>query len=196
MNKLTIFPLLLVTILLQGCGVGADNDVGVAQNKPLATFLSLHTQYCDAEYSSADELVSALRQAPGFSVSENYDGIFEKSVENLSYAISPEEGGCTTDLKLRTSSKSKPYFDFEDINAALLSQGYHLKGEKKIRTEIGLNNQELKVIEQHYVTNKNNISVLVFPLEHEDQYYMTLFVEKFEMQGVSLSADEPDLIEI
>ncbi len=196
MNKFTILPLLLAAMLLQACG--NSGNASVADNKPLANFLSLYSQYCDSGYKSADELVSALQKDPSFRASDNYDGIFEKSIGNLSYAISPEEDGCTTDLKLKVSASGKAYFGFEEINKALLSKGYRLKGDKAIRTEVGLDNQDLKVIEQQYITKDNSVSTLVFPLEHEDQYYMTLFVEKFDtqIQDVSISSDDPSLVEI
>ncbi|MEE9304106.1 MAG: hypothetical protein V3U84_10005, partial [Thiotrichaceae bacterium] len=162
----------------------------------LSNFLSLHDKYCAAEYASAEHLTSALQDDPEFNESEVYDGIFEKSISSISYAVSPEESGCTTDLKIRASSKVKPFFGFEDINTALLSKGYKVTGKREVRTEIGLDNRELRVVEQHYESN-NTLSTLVFPLENEDQYYMTLFVEKFEMQGASLKVTSPAaLVEI
>ncbi len=194
MNKYTIFPSVMVALFLQGCGDSPANTAST--NESLSTFLTLHDKYCGAEYTSAEHLTSVLQENPEFQESESYDGIFEKDVASISYAVSPEEGGCTTDLKIRTTSKSKAFFGFEDINNALLTKGYRTKGEKEIRTELGLDNRELKVVEQKYESKDSTISTLVFPLENEDQYYMTLFVEKFEIQGVSLKITSPDLVEI
>lgn len=211
MKKHTLFPLLLAALLLQACGNSADTAASntaakvttkshkqLADNKPLNNFLTLYTEYCDSSYSSPEDLVDALQKDKSFKVNDNYDGIFEKSIDSLSYAVSPETDGCTTDVKLKAQASGKPYFDFDEINTALLSKGYKPKGKKEIRTELGLDNRELKVIEQQYITKDNNISTLVFPIEHQDQYYMTLFVEKFasEMQDASLADEEEGLIEI
>ena len=195
MNKRSAFSLfalpLLSVVLLQGCGSTTTNT-----NNSLSTFLTLHEKYCAADFASAEQLTSALQKDPKFKLSEAYDGIFESNLSNISYAISPEESGCTTDLKIKTAANAQPYFGFEDINKALLSKGYKAKGEKEIRKEVGLDNHDLTVVEQQYESNDNTVMTLVFPLENEDQYYMTLFVEKFEMQGVSLKAPDPTLVEI
>ncbi len=191
MKKYSILPLLMAAFLIQGCG-----ETTVKTNNSLSTFLTLHDQYCAAEYASAEQLTSALQSDSGFTVSDSYDGIFEKSVSSISYAVSPEESGCTTDLKIKVATNAQPYFGFEEINAALLTKGYKVKGKREVRTEVGLDNSELKVLEQQYESKNNVISTLVFPLENEDQYYMTLFVEKFEIQDASFKVPSPDLVEI
>ena len=193
MNKYTILlPFFIVVLFLQGCG-----DSNTKSDASLTTFLTLHSKYCAAEFTSAEQLSNALRSDPAFILSENHEGIYEKLISDVSYAISPEESGCTTDLKLKTTSVPKPYFGFDDINTALLASGYKLEGEKEVRTELGLDNKELKVVEQRYLSIDNTVSTLVFPLEREDQYYMTLYVEKFEIQGASLDlSPDTDLVEI
>jgi hypothetical protein len=197
MNKYTfLLPLFISSVLLQGCG---SKEASI-QNKQssLSTFLSIHSKYCAADYASAEQLASVLSTDPGFVLSPNHEGIYEKLVADVSYAVSPEETGCTTDLKIKTTATSSPYFGFEDINKALLAKGYKPEGEKEIRVELGLDNEELKVVEQKYLSKEDNtVSTLVFPLEREDQYYMTLYVEKFEIQGASLDVlPDTDLVEI
>ncbi len=202
MNKYTtILPLILATsLLVQGCGesstLGGQAKAGTTTS--LGTFLSVHDKFCAAEFTTVEQLSSALDSDPGFTLSSNHEGIYEKSVANVSYAVSPEESGCTTDLKIRTAASPRPFFGFEEINTALLKKGYKPSGEKEIRTELGLDNKELKVAQQKYVSdNDKTISTLVFPLEREDQYYMTFYVEKFEMQGASLEFSlDTDLVEI
>ena len=200
MNKYaTILPLLLSTSLfIQGCGESSIQGSQATAKTSLTTFLSVHDKFCAGNFTDAEQLSHALDSDPGFELSENHEGIYEKLVADVSYAVSPEESGCTTDLKIKTASSSKPYFGFEEINTALLGKGYKTSGKKEIRTELGLDNKELKVIEQKYVSdNDKTVSTLVFPLEREDQYYMTLYVEKFEMQGASLGITaDTDLVEI
>ena len=196
MNKYTtILPLILTTSLfVQGCGESSMQE----HSTSLTTFLSVHDKFCAAEFTTPEQLSSALDHDPGFKLSENHEGIYEKLVEDISYAVSPEESGCTTDLKIKTASSSKPFFGFDEINSALLSKGYKPAGHKEIRTEFGLDNKELKVAEQKYISDiDKTVSTLVFPLEREDQYYMTLYVEKFEMQGAALElSPDTDLVEI
>lgn len=197
MSKYTfLLPFFISAVFLQGCG-GEDGSTK-SQQSSLSTFLSLHSKYCAAEYASAEQLTSALTADNGFKLSPNHDGIFEKLVADISYAISPEESGCTTDLKIKEPSNSSPYFAFEDINSALLLKGYKLDGSKEVRVELGLDNEELKVVEQKYISREDStVSTLVFPLEREDQYYMTLYVEKFEIQGASLGvSSDAGLVEI
>ncbi len=191
MNKYSILPFLMAAFLVQGCG-----ETTVKTNNSLSTFLTLHDKYCGAEYASAEQLTSALQNDSEFTVSDSYDGIFEKNVSSISYAVSPEESGCTTDLKIKVATHTQPYFGFEEINTALLTKGYKVKGEREIRTEVGLDNIELKVLEQQYESKNNVLLTLVFPLENEDQYYMTLFVEKFEIQDASFKVPSPNLVEI
>jgi len=47
------------------------------------------------------------------------------------------------------------------------------------RRDIGTDQSELTIIEKKYVSPKGEITVLDFPLEKKDKYYMTLFAEKF-----------------
>jgi len=190
-SSLFAIPLLSAVLFLQGCG-GSVTEA----NQSLSTFLALHDKYCAAEFSSVEKLTAALQNDPEFSIVEAYDGIFESKVADISYAVSPEEGGCTTDLKIKTASAEQPYFGFEEINAALLAKGYIARGQKEVHKEVGLDNRELSVAEQKYESKDNTISTLVFPLENEDQYYMTFFVEKFEMQEASLNVPVPALVEI
>lgn len=200
MNKYaTILPLILSTSLfVQGCGESSIQGSQATAEASLTTFLSVHDKFCAGNFTDPLQLSSALDSDPGFELSENHEGIYEKLVADVSYAVSPEESGCTTDLKIKTASSPKPYFGFEEINTALLGNGYKVSGKKEIRTELGLDNKELKVAEQKYVSdNDKTVSTLIFPLEREDQYYMTLYVEKFEMQDASLGLTaDTDLVEI
>lgn len=190
MKKYLYLPILMTALFVQGCG-----NSTASSNSSLTTFLSLHNTYCSADYSSPEQLITALETDPSFKTNESYDGIYEKVVSNISYAISPEEGGCTTDVKIKRSADDRPQFSFEQINAALLAKGYKPQGEKVLRDEVGLDDVDLKVLEQKYISPENVISTLVFPLENEDQYYMTFFAEKFEIQGASLKKG-PSLVEI
>lgn len=172
--KIRLILLLMgVALLLQGCGSKVPKG-------SLKTFLSLHTEYCVSGFKSAEQLSRALREDETFQVNVNNVGIYEKVVSDISYAVSPETDGCTTDLKIKKTSKSAAYFSFEEINLALKKRGYIPKGGKEYRDEIGTDQHELRVVEQKYLSPDKVLSTLVFPLESQDKYYMTLFAEKSE----------------
>ena len=185
MNKLIPIVMLctaavVTTIVLQGCGT-SEASVPQAQPKSeqqhLATFLSLHNQYCEKKYESSDKLVKTLAGSNELKLAKNFEGVYEVKVNQISYAVSPEEDGCTTDVMLEDHGKE--LFSFEEINKALLDKGYIETGEPVSRKDIGTDQSELTVIEKKYISPTGEVTTLDYPLEKKDKYYMTLFVEKF-----------------
>lgn len=168
----------LTTIVLHGCGT---SEASVSQSQPkqkhLATFLSLHNQFCEKQYDSSDTLVKTLSGSPQLKLAKNYEGVYEALVDDVSYAVSPEEDGCTTDVMLQKDGSD--LFSFEDINKALLAEGYIETGNAVSRKDIGTDQTELTVIEKKYVSPSGEVTTLDYPLEKKDKYYMTLFAEKF-----------------
>lgn len=180
MNK--FFPMVLSavaalsTIIVSICFF---SSASASSEKPhLSTFLSLHNQYCEKKYDDQDMLKKTLEVAPELSIAEDFNGVYEVNKNGISYAVSPEEDGCTTDVMIQTSGKLE-LFSFEDINKALLKLGYVETGEPVSRKDIGIDQSELTIIEKKYVSPKGEVTVLDFPLEKKDKYYMTLFAEKF-----------------
>ena len=180
MNK--AFPFLalcsvaiVTTIVLNGCG----NTASASTEKPhLSTFLSLHNQYCEKKYDDQETLTKTLEVSPELSLAKDFKGVYEVHKDGISYAVSPEEDGCTTDVMIQTEDKDE-LFSFEDINKALVNLGYVETGDPVSRKDIGTDQSELTIIEKKYVSPKGEITVLDFPLEKKDKYYMTLFAEKF-----------------
>jgi hypothetical protein len=185
MKKIIYVSLLVGMLTLQGCASSTDHS-----SNTLATFLAVHSEYCDAEFSHHSALSNDLSKNADYKALDEFDGIYEKTVSNVSYAVSPEEDGCTTDLKLTVEGKGRLHFTFSQLNAELISKGYILKGKKNQRKEMGLDDKMLKVIEQKYISPNNAITTLLFPLEREDQYYMTFFADKYGMKGASLKQEE------
>ncbi len=168
---------ILTTVLLNGCDKPASATMQTPQPH-LTTFLSLHNQYCEKKYETPESLQSSLDKAPELSLAKDFNGVYEVHVNGISFAVSPEEDGCTTDVMIQTSDK-KQLFSFEDINKALLSVGYVETGEPVSRKDLGTDQSELTIIEKKYISPKGEITTLDFPLEKKDKYYMTLFAEKF-----------------
>jgi len=167
---------ILTTMFLNGC-----DEKTVAKNttvqKHLVSFLSLHNQFCEKKYNSSDSLKKELETAPTLQLAKDFEGVYEVLISDISFAVSPEEDGCTTDVMLQ--SDGKQLFTFEDINKALISSGYIETGEPVSRKDIGTDQSELTIIEKKYISPTGELTTLDFPLEKMDKYYMTLFAEKF-----------------
>jgi len=167
---------ILTTMFLNGCGEKAIAENASVQ-KHLVSFLSLHNQFCEKKYNSSDSLVKELEKAPILQLAKDFDGVYEVLISDISFAVSPEEDGCTTDVMLQ--AKGKQLFTFEDINKALISNGYIETGDPVSRKDIGTDQSELTIIEKKYISPTGELTTLDFPLEKMDKYYMTLFAEKF-----------------
>ena len=170
-----IIYILLLTVLQSNALLGANISI---PEQTIATFLAIHNKYCDAVFANHKVRLKALSSDAEYKVLEEFNGVYEKKTSNVSYAVSPEESGCTTDIKLKTAEKDSVYFSFQQLNDALLANGYKQQGEKKHLSDLGINNDVMvKVIEQKYISPNKNITTLMFPLEKENQYYMTFFAE-------------------
>ncbi len=169
----------VTSLILSGC-----NDNTQANNRPvsqkyLQTFLSLHHKFCEKHYESREVLKQAIENDSSFKQAKGFEGVYETLVDNVSFAVSPEDDGCTTDVMVQNDDKSAPMFRFEDINRALLAKGYKETGKQTSRKDVGTDQSELTIIEKTYISPSGEITTLDFPLEKMDKYYMTLFAEKF-----------------
>ena len=167
---------ILTTMFLNGCGEKIAAET-VPVQKHLDSFLSLHNQFCEKKYNSSVSLKTELEKAPRLKLAKDFEGVYEVLISDVSFAVSPEEDGCTTDVMLQ--SDGKQLFTFEDINKALISNGYIETGEPVSRKDIGTDQSELTIIEKKYISPTGELTTLDFPLEKMDKYYMTLFAEKF-----------------
>lgn len=168
---------IVTTIVLNGCDKPASAKTNEALPH-LQTFLSLHNQYCEKKYETPELLQKSLDVAPELSPAKDFKGVYEVHVNGISFAVSPEEDGCTTDVMVQTED-NKQLFSFEDINEALLEVGYVETGEPVSRKDLGTDQTELTIIEKKYISPAGEITTLDFPLEKKNKYYMTLFAEKF-----------------
>lgn len=182
MNK--IFPVivlctaaLITTIVLNGCDKSAT-AAPVVEQPYLTTFLNLHNQFCEKKYESKESLEDNLKVSNELKLAKDFQGVYEVMVNGVSFAVSPEEDGCTTDVMIQTADK-RQLFSFEDLNKALIENGYVETGDPISRKDIGTDQTELTIIQKKYVSPTGEITTLDFPLEKKDKYYMTLFAEKF-----------------
>jgi len=168
---------ILTTIFLNGCGEKTAAIKPTPAKAHLLSFLSLHNQFCEKKYTSSDSLKVELEQAPSLSLAKDFEGVYEILISDVSFAVSPEEDGCTTDVMVEANGQQ--LFSFEDINKALLLNGYIETGEPSSRKDIGTDRSELTILEKKYISPAGELTTLDFPLEKKDKYYMTLFAEKF-----------------
>lgn len=181
MNKVipivTLFAIAIITtVLLNGCGSKQASKVE-SDKTHLITFLSLHNQFCEQKYSSSESLKSILADSEALSLAKDYEGVYEVLVGDISFAVSPEDDGCTTDVMIQREGNQ--LFTFEDINQALMKSGYIETSDPVSRKDRGTDQSELTVIEKKYISPNGEVTTLDFPLEKKDKYYMTLFAEKF-----------------
>ena len=169
----------LTTLLLNGCNDNvASTSKEVTAPKPLVAFLSLHKQFCEKKYDDSFSLKETLSHDKKLAPAKDFNGVYEVFVNKVSYAISPEDDGCTTDVMVQASGKQE-LFTFDDINKALISSGYIATGEAKSRKDMGTDQSEVMVIQKKYISPQGEVTTLDFPLNNKSKYYMTLFAEKF-----------------
>lgn len=168
----------LTSFVLSGCNDSAQANSAHAPHKHLETFLSLHNKFCEKHYESRDVLKQAIEKDPAFKQAEGFEGVYETLIDNISFAVSPEDDGCTTDVMVQNNNAA-PLFHFEDINQALIEKGYKETGKQTSRKDVGTDQSELTIIEKTYISPTGEITTLDFPLEKMNKYYMTLFAEKF-----------------
>lgn len=166
------------TLVLNGCNDVAQSKTINSEQKHLNSFLTLHSKYCEKKFSTRDSLKRAIEKDASFTRAKGFEGVYETYINEVSFAVSPEEDGCTTDVMVKKSD-SAPLFLFEDINNALLEKGYKETGKQSSRLDVGTDQTELTIIEKTYISPNGEITTLDFPLEKMDKYYMTLFAEKF-----------------
>ena len=190
----TMALIAMTTILLTGCGADEESQadaMGSSTEKQssktvakaadeLGTFLSLHRQYCEGSHKTRDSLVTALQSDQRFKPATGFNGVFETKIAGVSYAVSPEVDGCTTDVLVQDSSTGQLLFSYAQINSALVKSGYAIVGEETTRKDIGKDNQEVTILEKTFVSPSNEVTNLDYPADRKDQYYMTLFAKKFE----------------
>jgi len=172
---------ILTTVTLSSCGVNQEKAATkTTTSEYLTTFLSLHNKFCEKKYLSSNSLMQTLKTASALKPADNFEGVYEVTIDEISFAVSPEEDGCTTDVMLKGNNKL--LFTFEDINEALIKKGYIETGKLVSRTDLGIDQSELTIIEKKYISPSGEVTVLNFPLEKKDKYYMTLFAEKFSSE--------------
>lgn len=176
---LLISIVIMTSLLLNGCGSQTSEKLEMSKSEYLSSFLDLHTDYCEKKFDNEDSLKSALSGDKRFTLADGFDGVYETHINKISFAVSPETDGCTTDVMIKNRVAGGIMFNFDDINKALISKGYKDTGKMVERKDVGTDQSEVTIIEKTYLSPKGEVTTLDFPLDKQDKYYMTLFAEKF-----------------
>ncbi len=192
-SVLLISTAIVTSLLLNGCGSETSEKLEMSKSEYLSTFLDLHTDYCEKKFENEDSLKTALSADKRFKLAEGFDGVYETHINKISFAVSPETDGCTTDVMIKNRIAGGVMFNFEDINKALISKGYKDTGKMAKRKDVGTDQSEVTIIEKTYLSPKGEITTLDYPLDKQDKYYMTLFAEKFSKINKSREKLDPSL---
>jgi len=167
------------TFGLYGCASDDKQSISIDQTDNLSVFLSLHQQYCESEMSSRDALIAALEADQRFKPAAGFVGVFETKVGGISYAVSPEIDGCTTDVMVKNEKTGKLLFSYAEITSALTGKGYRVVGNETTRKDVGSDKKEVTILEKTFISPKGETTNLDYPADRPSKYYMTLFAKKF-----------------
>ncbi|PID45299.1 MAG: hypothetical protein CSB47_09425 [Proteobacteria bacterium] len=191
-SKLSLLALAAAfNIFLTGCNddgrVLSNSSKASAKPSSLSTFLSLHEQFCEKEFKNRDALVQALEKDKRFRPAAGFMGVYETTINKISYAVSPEIDGCTTDVMVQNETTGKLLFSYDEVNAALINHGYRVLGAETTRKDIGANRQEVTIRERTFMSPAGEVTNLDYPSDRPDKYYTTLFAKKFPATGAPAS---------
>ncbi len=192
-SVLLISTAIVTSLLLNGCGSETSEKLELSKTEYLSTFLDLHTDYCEKKFDNETSLKTALSKDKRFKLADGFDGVYETHINKISFAVSPETDGCTTDVMIKNRIAGGVMFNFDDIHKALLSKGYKDTGKMAERKDVGTDQSEVSIIEKTYLSPKGEITTLDFPLDKQDKYYMTLFAEKFSKAKKELETPRKSL---
>lgn len=192
-SLLPVVTLLAATLSLYGCGADdqpqAKTKATQDQASSLSVFLSLHKQFCESDVDSRESLIAALEVDKRFKPADGFVGVFETKVNGISYAVSPEIDGCTTDVMVKNAKTGKLLFSYADMNKALSKKGYQVVGNETTRKDVGSDRKEVTILEKTFISPKGETTNLDYPSDRPDKYFMTLFAKKFtkaEKSSVSM----------
>lgn len=149
--------------------------------KGLSVFMKLHSEFCEKTFSSRESLIAALKSDSRFHPAKGFIGVYETNIDGISYAVSPEVDGCTTDVLVKNKQTGEVLFSYDQMNQALQKVGYQEIGKESVRKDMGTDRQEVTILERTFLSPRGEETNLDFPSNGLDRYYMTLFVKKFDM---------------
>ena len=172
------YIVILTLVLLSGFMIyNFLSKAETTTNASLSTFLSLHEEFCESNVYSQAALISVLKADERFKPAAGFVGVFEIQMQGISYAVSPEAHGCTTDVLVKSLKSDELLFTYSDINKALTNNGYEVVGKETTKKGDGKDKKEVTLLVRFFISPKGRITSLNYPDGRHDQYYTTLFAK-------------------
>jgi len=187
MNKSLI--ILLLCFAVQSV-TSAENLFGLELASPTVReqqrihFVTLLKQYCIDTESQAKAMQSLVKNKK-FMPTEEHEDVFEQHYAGISYAIAPDTESCTVDVMLLLDGK-KLLFSLDELIMEIEKMTGFKKYQSIEATESGIKSDTVKVIKTTFRKNgsANNMLEMVYPIEHQDEFFMTLsyYYKDFKMK--------------
>jgi hypothetical protein len=157
----------------------AQSEEHVKIPKMLYTLVGIHEEFCEKDYDSSSALKAALKKNPSLAPLAGYFGVYELKLDDISFAISPEKKGCTTDVLPNNPKTGEVYFSLSQLTQVLESAGYSDTGGKESQQEKTVTGEEVTVIWRYFVSPTGDPMELAYPENGKGNYYTTLFSKKW-----------------
>jgi hypothetical protein len=137
-------------------------------------FVTLLKQYCVDTKSQAKAMKSLVRNKK-FTPIEEHEDVFEQHYAGVSYAIAPDTESCTVDVMLARDG-NKLLFSLDELITEIEKMTGFKKYQSSEVTESGIKSETVKVIKTTFRKSgsANNMLEMVYPIEHQDEFFMTL----------------------
>lgn len=158
---------------------GNESEEQVKIPKMLYTFIGIHEEFCEKDYDSSSALKDALKNSPSLEPLARYIGVYELKVDDISFAISSEKKGCTTDVLPNNPKTGEVYFSLSQLTEVLESAGYSDIGGKDSQQRKAVNGEEVTVTLRYFVSPTGEPMELAYPENGKGSYYTTLYSIKW-----------------
>ena len=147
--------------------------------KMLYLLIGIHQEYCEKDYSSRKELKDALEQDARLKPLTGYEDVFELMVDDISFAVSAEKDGCTTDVMSNDPKTGEVFFTLAQLTQALQLAGYIENGGVGPHQKTTIHGKALTVLGNDYITPTGDLMEINYPENGLGSYYTTLFIKKW-----------------
>lgn len=147
--------------------------------KILYQLAGIHEEYCEKDYGSPEELKDALEQNAQLKPLTGYTGIFELMIDDISFAVSAEKDGCTTDVMSNDPKTGEVFFTLAQLTQVLEWAGYSDNGGVDTLQKETIHGRELNVAEKYFVSPAGDLLKVNYPENGLGSYYTTLFTKKW-----------------
>lgn len=147
--------------------------------KMLYLLIGIHEEYCEKDYSSPKELKDALEQDARLKPLTGYKDVFELMVDEISFAVSAEKDGCTTDVMPNDPKTGEVFFTLAQLTQVLQLAGYIENGGVGPHQKTITHGNALTVLGIDFITPTGDLMKVDYPENGLGRYYTTLFTKKW-----------------